>query len=81
MSHLSSAEIQARIANFISQSLDTPADQFRLANLDSLSVIRLIVMLEESFGLSFSMEELNEDHMGDLKKMTAFVAKKLVAST
>jgi acyl carrier protein len=45
--------------------------------IDSHGVVELVVFLQERFGIRVEDEEVNRDNLDSLKKVVAFVTKKL----
>lgn len=67
-------EIESRVKRVISEQLDTPVDQIQLESVittdlcaDSLSVVEMLMSLEEEFGIEVPDEEsMNLKTVGDV---------------
>jgi acyl carrier protein len=51
-------------------------DDDLLTVLDSLQLLRMVVALEGMYGISVQDGELSPDHLGSVRKVAAFVARK-----
>jgi acyl carrier protein len=44
--------------------------------LDSVSVLRLLIFVEEHFAITISDEEVTPDNLGSIKRIAAFIDRK-----
>lgn len=73
--------LQAQIAEFFEKAMHTEApapgtDLFETGVLDSMAFASLVVHLEQEFGLSISVDDLELDNFRSLEKIAEFVAKR-----
>jgi acyl carrier protein len=54
---------------------DTPLISSRL--MDSIIALKLVTHLEEKFGIEFEAEEVDQDNLDTINKLSAFVQKKM----
>jgi acyl carrier protein len=81
---LSQGQIERRIQHFIATTL-RPGEQMSLVGLDdvlladglldSLSILRLIVFIEEEFGVSVPEEAWQPEHFQTIKRLAACVQR------
>jgi acyl carrier protein len=45
--------------------------------LDSISTVKLVGFLEDTYGVEFAAHEISEDHLDSIEKVTALVTGKL----
>ncbi|GJM20508.1 MAG: hypothetical protein DHS20C15_04230 [Planctomycetota bacterium] len=81
-----SAEIHAATKAFILQEFLPGEDPSELTNgtpllsggvLDSISTVKLVGFLEDTYGIEFAAHEISEDHLDTLDRLTALVTAKL----
>jgi acyl carrier protein len=87
---LSQGQIERRIQHFIATTL-RPGEQMSLVGLDdvlladglldSLSILRLIVFIEEEFGVSVPEEAWQPEHFQTIKRLAACVQRLHSAAT
>jgi acyl carrier protein len=78
------AGLESDIGSFIATELigenegSLPPDTVLLSGLiDSFSLMQLIYHLEDTYEVTFDMEELNDDNFHDIKTVASLVQQKL----
>jgi D-alanine--poly(phosphoribitol) ligase subunit 2 len=56
---------------------DRDADLFDLGVLDSLAFVQLLVALEEEFGVTLALDDIDVDNFRSIGKIAAFVAERI----
>ena len=56
------------------ESPDTPLDEFKI---DSVMIIKMLVLVEEKYDIEFEIEEMVPDNLNTIRKITDSVNKKL----
>jgi acyl carrier protein len=77
------AQVEEQVRRFVTESFlpdgaDPPGaadDLFAL--LDSLQILRLVVWVEERFGLKVADEDLTAEHFGTVGRVAAFVGRRV----
>jgi len=67
-------DITTRLDAFLREELNV--QDYKFSKLDSLSVIRLIMGLENMFGLSIELSEIVDVNFDSLLSLTEFVQRK-----
>lgn len=70
--------VETRIAHILSTSLhlDIPSaemDLFETGAVDSLAFVELLLRLEQEFGISVSLEDLELDHFRTIRRIAQFI--------
>jgi len=80
------AEIEDRVGRFVAGSFladgaGAPGrDEDLFALLDSLQVLRLVVWIEEQFGVKVGDADLTADNLGTVARVAAFIGSRVGAS-
>jgi len=64
-------------ADLGTQPLDSEEDLIELGIIDSLGIMKLIVSIEETFGIKVNDEEIVPENFQTLNSMTKFVEQKM----
>ncbi len=79
---MDSVDLQPRISQFLLEELDlmvpsSDTDLVETGLLDSLSLVSLLVHLEEEFGLEISLDDLDISNFSSIRNIAHFVAHRL----
>lgn len=83
---MTAAEIEDRVGRFVAGSFladgaGVPGrDEDLFSLLDSLQVLRLVVWIEEQFGVKVGDGDLTAENLGTVGRVSAFIASRLGAS-
>jgi len=85
MSTMAVNDIQKKVSRILSgtMNLNVPgpdADLVASGQLDSLSLVDLLLHLEQSFGIAVSLEGLEIDELRSVTRIAGLVAKRLAAA-
>jgi len=85
MSTMTVNDIQKKVSRILSgtMNLNVPgpdADLVASGQLDSLSLVDLLLHLEQSFGIAVSLEGLEIDELRSVTRISGLVAKRLAAA-
>jgi len=85
MSTMAANDIQKKVSRILSgtMNLNVPgpdADLVASGQLDSLSLVDLLLHLEQSFGIAVSLEGLEIDELRSVTRISGLVAKRLAAA-
>lgn len=85
MSTMAANDIQKKVSRILSgtMNLNVPgpdADLVASGQLDSLSLVDLLLHLEQSFGIAVSLEGLEIDELRSVTRIAGLVAKRLAAA-
>ena len=69
-------QIRSELISFLEDAFNMTPESYSFGQLDSLSVIRLIVSLEEKFGLTIELPDLQESNVGDFNRLMSFIERK-----
>jgi acyl carrier protein len=74
--HQKLTELFARRLNLHVPSVDT--DLMETGLLDSLTLVELLAQLEETFGISISIDDLEFEHFRSIASIAGFVAQRTI---
>ncbi len=80
---MNKSTIQIQLQNLFSEELETDVpsvetDLMETGYLDSLRFVQLLALLEETFGLTFDIEDLEFEYFQSIEKIAAFISKKQI---
>lgn len=85
--HEDSRKVAAALRQLVSEhfDIDLPAGESSLLDhdlpLDSVSLVQLIVLIEEHFRIQFQEHELRPDTFRDLRSLATLIASKVGSSS
>lgn len=77
LKNLEKAIITEIAVGIAEKSLSPDADLFEIGIIDSLGIMKLILFMEESFGIAINDEEIIPENFQTLNKMAKFVEMKI----
>jgi methoxymalonate biosynthesis acyl carrier protein len=80
---MSNTRLRERIVRLFAEKMHVEisapdADLFESGALDSLSLVELLLQLEQEFGVKISLDELDLDHFRSIAKIAEFVADTVI---